>query len=227
MCAFIHGISFSVAYQHQHSPVTVGVFHRSMTAKLKLDIDTGNVSWADWAAVFMLVAQYVVSAMQGTWTHRSYLRKWQILGSFRVPIHVMHIFTLIILLEDYGFATAVLYLGGNAVIELVAIYSTPPKHSLKGLFRSVSKSSQVLFAASVAWSLLICVTIILAIALTNPHQTPIGTCTVHIPPTALLLSLIHTLTNGGILFKGSLRKLWSTILKLPMRPRVLGFPAWY
>lgn len=144
--------------------------------KLKLEINTGNVSWADWAAVFMLVAQYVVSALQGTWTNRTYLKKWQILGSFRVPIHVMHIFTLIILLEDYGFATAVLYLGGNAVIELVAISSTSPNHSLKRLFRDVPKSSLLLFTISVLWSLLICAVIILTIAITKPHQTPIGKC---------------------------------------------------
>lgn len=139
-------------------------------------IDTGNVSRADWAAVCMLTLQYIFSALQGTSTHRSGLGKLEILISFRVPIHVFHIFTLIILLEDYGFATAVLYLCGNAVIEIMAILKMPPKHSVEGLFKNVTKTSRWLFLASVLWSVIICAGIIIAIGYFKPHETPIGKC---------------------------------------------------
>jgi len=104
-------------------------------------IDTGAVSGADWISVGLLLLQFIATAQQGYYkelnlqeiidspigedTTKHHLnwwrRRWHGLIAVKFVLHIAHVFTIIMLTENQGFATSSLYIAANFSIEIITI----------------------------------------------------------------------------------------------------------
>lgn len=144
-------------------------------------IETGIVSWADWIAIALLYTQYIITALQGIFQQQATRNYIKLALAFRASIHIINVFTLIILLENQGFSTAVSYLGTNMAIEIIAIalFMSEHMHSkpiidwfLKDRATGQSAFRHVMWCS--VFSVALTISTLLLLGLTPPLHTPMG-----------------------------------------------------